>query len=204
VNYLSLIVFVVATCGAPGPNNVMIMSSGTTYGLRRSLDHAIGINVGFPLMTIAIGLGLGEVLREWPGVYDVLRPIGAAYLIYLAYRIAMTRVSAESVADRRPLTLLQGAFFQLISPKSWVMIIGAIGTYATANGDNFTQTLIISLIFLVFGTPCTLAWLAAGVLLKGAVSRPRRLRAFNVGMASLLMLTLIPVFAEILKENVVS
>src|SRR6476469_5586661 len=107
MNYLSLIAFTLTTCGTPGPNNTMVMASGANYGPRRSLPHVVGINVGFPLMVIAVGLGLGEVLRRWPLVYDVLRPIGVVYLLYLAYQIAGAKVFAKEGASARPLTLAQ-------------------------------------------------------------------------------------------------
>jgi threonine/homoserine/homoserine lactone efflux protein len=200
VTYLSLILFVIATCGSPGPNNIMIMSSGVTYGARRSIPHVVGINVGFPLMTAAVGLGLGGVLRGSPILYDILRPAGAAYLLYLAYRIATGPVTVDQARSAKPLSMLQAALFQLVNPKAWVMIVGAVLTYATASGSYLVQILLIALVFLVFGTPCTSFWLWLGVALKRVLAKPAQFRAFNVTMATLLVFSIIPIFVEIYRS----
>lgn len=200
--YLSLILFTVSTCGSPGPNNMMIMSSGVNYGFRRSVPHVIGINTGFPLMVVAVGVGMGAVLHTWPGLLDLLRPVGAAYLLYLAYRIATAPATTDRPVRRQPLSLVQAALFQVVNPKAWVMIVGALITYAGASASYLVQVVLIALIFLVFGTPCTTAWLWVGVSLKRLLTRPLPLRIFNVGMAALLVISLVPIFAEIYRSVV--
>jgi threonine/homoserine/homoserine lactone efflux protein len=138
VNYLSLIFFVVTTAGTPGPNNIMIMASGANYGTKRSLPHVVGINIGFPLMVVAVGVGLGEVLRQWPVLYDILRPIGACYLIYLAYKIATSSVDSEgSSGNARPMSFTQSALFQVVNPKAWIMVVGALVSCAVKTESKF-------------------------------------------------------------------
>lgn len=198
--YLSLILFTIVTCGTPGPNNIMIMSSGVVYGFRRSVPHVVGINIGFPLMAVAVGLGLGGILHGSPVVYDILRPIGAVYLLYLAYRVATSPVTAEQAVVCKPLSVAQSALFQWVNPKAWVMIVGAIVTYSSPSGSYTLHVLEIALIFLIFGTPCTIGWLMIGVSLKKVISKPVQFRVFNVSMAVLLVLSLIPVFGEIVSE----
>ena len=196
MNYLSLILFTVATCGTPGPNNTMIMSSGVTYGFRRSLPHVIGINVGFPFMVVAVGLGLREVLRSSPHVYTYLRPIAVTYLLYLAYRIATGPVTEHAAAEKKPLSLIQAALFQWVNPKAWLMVVGAVTTYATVAGTYFVNVLLVALIFLVFGTPCTTFWLWLGTSFKRVLRKPVQFRAFNIVMACLLVGSLVPLVGE--------
>jgi threonine/homoserine/homoserine lactone efflux protein len=198
--YPSLILFVVATCGSPGPNNIMIMSSGLVHGARRSIPHVVGINVGFPLMTVAVGLGLGGLLRSSPVVYDLLRPVGIAYLLYLTYQIATAPVTLDDKRPGKPLSVLQSALFQLVNPKAWVMIVGAVLTYATAEGNYVLQILAIALIFLVFGTPCTTAWLWLGVFLRTVLARPVQFRIFNLAMATLLAISVVPAIREVVTS----
>lgn len=198
--YLSLILFTVSTCGSPGPNNMMIMSSGVNYGFRRSVPHVLGINTGFPLMVVAVGIGMGAIFRNWPGLLDLLRPVGAAYLLYLAYRIATGPAATDRPVQRKPLSLVQAALFQVVNPKAWVMIVGALITYVVGGADYLIQVVLIALIFLVFGTPCTTAWLWLGVSLRRILSRPLHLRVFNVAMAGLLVISLVPILAEIYRS----
>jgi threonine/homoserine/homoserine lactone efflux protein len=201
VKYVSLMLFAVSTCASPGPNNFMVMSSGVTYGFRRSIPHVIGINVGFPLMVVAVGLGLGSILHTSPVVYDVLRPIGAAYLLYLAYKIATAPVDVDDVRGAKPMSALQAALFQWVNPKAWVMVVGAVVTYATASGAYAGQVLVIALVFLVLGTPCTASWLWIGVSLKRVLRKPATFRLFNVSMAVLLAVSIIPVLGEIYRSH---
>ena len=202
--YLSLILFAVSTCGSPGPNNIMIMSSGANHGIRRSMPHAIGINIGFPVMVILVGVGLGEALHRLPVLLDILRPLGVAYLLYLAYRIMSAPTDTDAEADgaastrnNRPLTLRQAALFQFVNPKAWVMVIGALVTYGTATGSVVTRILLIALIFFVFGAPCTAAWLWLGASLKQFLTNPRLLRGFNIAMATLLAVSVVPTIVEV-------
>jgi threonine/homoserine/homoserine lactone efflux protein len=197
MNYLALIVFTLATCGTPGPNNTLVMASGVSFGFRRSVPGVVGINTGFPVMVILVGLGLGGFLQRWPVVLDVLRPVGVAYLLYLAYRIATAPVDGLGARATRPLTFTRTALFQFVNPKAWVMIVGALVTYPTTDGPFLWQVLAVAVIFGVFGTPCTTAWLLIGVGLRRMISEPARLRAFNVVMAVTLVLSLIPVLVEI-------
>lgn len=196
MQYLSLILFTITTCGTPGPNNTMIMASGVDYGARRSVPHVAGINIGFPIMVMAVGLGLGGILHSWPVILDILRPIGVAYLLYLAYRIAATPVETDSTTRGKPLTFLQSALFQWVNPKAWIMAVGAVVTYATAPGNYLPNLVQVAIIMLVFGTPCTVAWLISGVMIKKVITKPIHFRIFNVVMASLLALSLIPVISE--------
>jgi len=188
--------FVVSTCGSPGPNNFMIMSSGVSHGWRRSIPHLIGINTGFPVMVVAVGLGLGGFLHSYPVFYSLLRPIGVAYLLYLAWRIASAPVDVDAAHLGKPLSVLEAALFQWFNPKAWTMVIGAVVTYATVSGNYLIQILIIALAFMILGTPCTGSWLWLGVSLKRILPGPKQLRVFNLAMAILLAVSILPVISE--------
>ncbi|GCC46908.1 hypothetical protein chiPu_0030759, partial [Chiloscyllium punctatum] len=73
----------------PGPNNIMLLSSGLTYGFRRTVPHIAGITVGFAFMVGAVGVGLGAVFIAYPVLQTILKYGGVAYLVYLAAVIAM-------------------------------------------------------------------------------------------------------------------
>ena len=84
----AFVLFAFVSSITPGPNNTMLLASGVNFGVRRSVPHALGISFGFMVMVLAVGLGLGEVFKAWPPLYTVLRYTGAAYLLYLAWKIA--------------------------------------------------------------------------------------------------------------------
>src|SRR5262245_35169175 len=118
----ALLVFVVVTLFTPGPNNAMLMASGLNFGFRRGLPHLWGVALGFAVMVLAVGLGLGALFAAYPAAYTVLKYVGAAYLLYLAWQIASASPHEEGGDPRgRPITFLEAAAFQWLNPKGWVM-----------------------------------------------------------------------------------
>jgi threonine/homoserine/homoserine lactone efflux protein len=204
VEFSALFLFTIATSITPGPNNLMIMTSGVNYGFRRSLPHLFGIDIGFVLMIIGVGLGISQLFELVPQLLVWLKLAGIIYLCYLAYRIATspTKPLVAEVLDEmksRPLSFLQAALFQWVNPKAWIMIIGAIVTYTNSGLDYPLQIGIIALFFLFLGTPCTFMWLGFGTALKRYLAKPIHLKIFNIVMASLLLLSLVPVIIELVE-----
>ena len=81
-------IFGLVAAVTPGPNNIMLTASGSAFGFRRSVPHMLGIIIGFPVLFLAVGLGLGEIFTTYPKLHLALKYAGAAYLFYLAWRIA--------------------------------------------------------------------------------------------------------------------
>src|SRR3569623_1732231 len=127
---LAFLVFAIVTLFTPGPNNVMLLSSGLNFGGRRTLPHVAGVTIGFAVMVAAAGLGFGAVFATYPVLHTVLKYAGAAFLVYLALVIGLSKASEPGDADRRkPMTFLGAAAFQWVNVKGWVMIIGTITAY---------------------------------------------------------------------------
>jgi threonine/homoserine/homoserine lactone efflux protein len=169
----------------------MITASGANFGFRRTIPHLLGIVIGFPVMTLAIGIGLGELFKTWPVVHAVLKYAGTAYLLYLAYRIATAARSGEAQARGRPLTFLEAAAFQRANPKGWMMAVGAVSAYTTVGGDPFLQSLIIAVVIGVIAIPAVGVWALFGVAVRRFLRSDRALRIFNLGMAALLVASLV-------------
>lgn len=194
---LSLMLFVIAGAGTPGPNNTIVMAAGAGFGFRRTLPAIIGINIGFPVMIILVGLGLGQVLNQWPVVLDVLRPIGVAYLLWLAFKIATGPTDVESRREGRPPGFIQMALFQFVNPKAWTLAVAALATFTGFWESFLAEVLVIAGFALVFSTPCTIAWALLGVGAGRFISSARHMRIFNLIMSGLLVISLIPAFQEI-------
>ncbi|WP_422136785.1 LysE family translocator [Endozoicomonas sp. ALD040] len=193
-----LLAFAFSSTITPGPNNVMIMTSGMNYGTRQSIPHFLGICLGFPLMVLFVGLGLGAVFDLFPVLHDIIKVLGVAYLLYLAWLIAKSAPADLNGGKSRPLTFIQSALFQWVNPKAWIMATGAVAAYTTVSGDVFLQVIVIALAFLVAAIPCVGVWLFFGVRLKKVLQQPSYQRAFNITMALLLVLSIIPVIGEMI------
>jgi len=182
----------------PGPNNTMLLASGLNHGVRRSLPHWVGVNLGFGLMVIILGFGLGSIFQAAPALHQVIRFGGVLYLCYLAWLIASTPTKENDPRSAKPLSLWQAGLFQWVNPKAWVMITGAIATYTTPGLNIYVQVLLLTVIFLVVGSPCGVVWLVGGAGLKRVMKNPRHHRMFNVSMALLLVSSLYPVVKGLL------
>src|SRR5258706_9196189 len=160
--FIAFVVFAAVMFFTPGPNNVMLLSSGLTHGFRRTLPHIAGITIGVAFMVAAVGLGLGTVFIAYPVLQTILKYAGAAYLIYLSAAIAMSGAAPSGQDNRRgPMTFWGAAVFQWINVKGWVMVIGTITAYAAI--ASFPWNIVIqTAISLVMGTLSTVAWALFG------------------------------------------
>jgi len=196
----ALALFAFVSSITPGPNNTMLMASGANFGFRASIPHMIGVSGGFLLLVVAVGLGLGGLFAAYPELHDVLAIAGGLYLLWLAWKIATSSGLGMGEAGARPQTFLQAAAFQWVNPKAWAMALGAVTAYAPRDG-YVTNILVVSVIFTAINLPCVASWTGFGVGLRRFLDRPAVLRAFNLGMALLLVLSLVPVALELLAAR---
>lgn len=194
--FIAFLAFAVVMFFTPGPNNIMLMSSGLTYGFRRTVPHMAGIAVGFAFMVGAVGLGLGAVFIAYPLLQTILKYAGAAYLVYLAGIIALAAPVVPGQDNRRgPMTFWGAAIFQWVNAKGWVMVIGTITAYAAI--ASFPWNIVIQTVLsLLMGTASAVTWALFGSSLRPLLASPGRVRAFNMIMALLLLASLYPVFMD--------
>jgi threonine/homoserine/homoserine lactone efflux protein len=192
---IAFIVFAAVMFFTPGPNNIMVMSSGLTYGFRRTLPHIAGVTIGFAFMVGAVGVGFGAIFVAFPILQTILKYAGAAYLVYLAVVIAMSGPPQPGEARRGPMTFWGAAMFQWVNVKGWVAVIGTITAYAAIASFPF-NILIQVLISLAMGMVSITTWTLFGTALRPFLTSPRAVRGFNIAMALLLLASLYPVFAE--------
>jgi threonine/homoserine/homoserine lactone efflux protein len=181
----------------PGPNNMMLASSGARYGMRRTLPHLLGVTVGFPVMILLVGLGLASLLLASPRLQLAMKIISCVYLLWLAVQIGRSK-SAGDTASGKPMTFLAAAAFQWINPKAWLMAVGAISAYTSGSGTQiYTQVTIIALLNTGVCLASTATWTAFGAAIRRFLRTPQTLRLFNLLMALLLAGSTIPILLEI-------
>ncbi len=170
----------------PGPNNIMLASSGVNFGFKRTIPHFMGVYLGFILMLTIVCFGLGEVFTRFPQIQPILKYVGSAYLLYLAWRIFRSS-SISNASVGKPLSFFEAALFQYINPKAWILA-GTIPSAFVTSG----QITSIDVLYLVGGhamvsLPAILFWVIAGTQLRRLLSTPRTLMIFNTVMALLLV-----------------
>lgn len=179
----------------PGPNNTMLMASGLNFGLRRTVPHALGIMCGFPMLFSLVGLGLGKIFELYPVLNDVLKYAGAAYMLWLAWRIATSEPMSEADDAKggrsKPLTWLEAVAIQVLNIKGWIAAIAGNAAYVV--GEDWVVKLVIAnvVIFIMIGFSSAV-WAGLGVGLKKILSG-KAMRIVNIAFALMLVASIIPV-----------
>ncbi|MBN3857781.1 LysE family translocator [Paraburkholderia sp. Ac-20340] len=181
---LSMAAFALATSITPGPVNIVALGAGARYGLRASLRHVTGATVGFALLLLLIGLGLHELLAQWPSLTHAIEYAGVAFLLYVAWKLATDDGRIDSNRSARGPRLLTGAAMQWLNPKAWLASVAGMGAYA-ASGDKAIVWQFAAIYFVVcYASIACWAW--AGASLRQALREPSRVRLVNRAMALLL------------------
>ncbi len=195
---LSIITFTMSTVMSPGPNNIMLLSSGLTFGYKKTIPHMFGIILGFPLMVLIIGLGMGALFEKFPLVLTVLKVVGILYLFWMAYKIARNSSSYEVDENNqsKSFTFVQSALFQWVNPKAWIMAITAISVFVSSNENSMIQVLIIAFIYFLSLCISSNTWAFGGILLKKFIKNSKSVQKINVIMAILLVASVLPMLFE--------
>jgi threonine/homoserine/homoserine lactone efflux protein len=172
----------------PGPNNVMLTASGATFGFRRTVPHIFGICAGFSLVLLAVCAGLDALFTRWPEAQTVLRWAGAAYLVYLGWRILRSG-EAKAGHSPKPLTVLEAAAFQFLNPKAWVMTLTAAAMFLPRDLGFVTACVYMVAVMALINLPCITAWALFGSSLRSFLARPAGRVAFNAMMSVALAVT---------------
>ncbi|MCC0055713.1 MAG: LysE family translocator [Rhodobiaceae bacterium] len=191
---LAAAIFSFAGSMTPGPNNFMLLASGVNFGFRRTIPHMAGILVGMMTLMLAVGFGLGSLLNAYPSLHLALKIIGAAYLLYLAWRIGSARTMGKGSDRTEPMTAFQAGLFQWVNPKAWVVALTAMSLFSLPE-EPYRSAIAVSLACI---TPMFLSvtvWSGFGVALRDWLADPVRLKWFNITMGVLLVLTLYPMLA---------
>ncbi len=189
---LALALFALVSTITPGPNNLMLMSSGANFGFKKTIPHMLGVSLGFAFMLLLVGIGLMQLFNQYPISYDILKVVSVIYLLYLAFKIATSAsLKGKEKVESKPFSFFQAAAFQWVNPKAWTMALTAISVYSPS--QNFESIVIVAMVFALVNLPSVSCWTLLGQELRVLLSSATRLRIFNYTMASLLVLSLYPV-----------
>jgi len=183
---VAFLAFSLVAAGTPGPSNVLLTATGSLVGILRGLPCLAGVALGMGLMMFMVAFGLGSLVLDHPGVLRALNWAGAAFLLWLAWKIA-TAGHDRANGRRDPVGFLGAAAFQWVNPKSWLVAASASGTYLAADaGSALAQSLLFALLFVTAATPCCFLWLGFGAAMQRLLRTERAHRIFNLAMAALL------------------
>jgi threonine/homoserine/homoserine lactone efflux protein len=188
---LAFLLFALVAAITPGPSNVMIAATGAAVGLARGLPCALGASLGMASLLICSALGLGQLVLGHPGLLHAMNWCGAAFLLWLAFKIA-TAGRAHEAAAARPVGMIAAAAFQWANPKGWLVAVGAVAAYLQPERSPWLQAATLGALFFAAALPSGLAWLGFGAVMHRLLRDERTARIFNIAMGLALAGSVVP------------
>jgi threonine/homoserine/homoserine lactone efflux protein len=183
---IAMISFSLAMSISPGPVNMVIVSSGASYGIRRTFSFVSGATIGFTLLLLFIGLGFYEIMAFYPNFLKYIAVAGSLFIIYMGYVLASSKPELEIKKQKLP-TFVQGFLLQWLNPKAWIACVAGVSLFSMPNNNGVFLT-FVSVYFVV----CYLAlfsWSVLGDKVTIFLNSEFRLKAFNILMGGLLVVT---------------
>ena len=188
---VAFLLFAVVAAVTPGPSNVMLTAAGAHAGVLKGVPCLLGVTTGMGLMMFLVPLGLGSLVLKHSLVLKTLNWGGAAFLLWLSWRIATSSSRVESMPERNPVGYLGAALFQWVNPKSWLVSASAASAFLSAEaGSPIVQAASLGGLFFLAALPSCFLWLAFGAAVQRVVRGRRSLRIFNIVMGALLALSI--------------
>jgi threonine/homoserine/homoserine lactone efflux protein len=186
---IAFLLFAVVAAVSPGPSNVMLTAAGARGGVAKGLPCLLGATIGMASMMFLVPLGLGSVVLGHPLALTGLRWGGAAFLLWLAWRIA-TSAGGDTLVEERAVGFVGAAVFQWVNPKAWVVSVGAAATYLSPeSGSAVAESALLGGLFALAALPSGFVWLAFGAAVQRLLRGRRARRAFNLSLGVLLALS---------------
>jgi len=182
---LPLALFAFVSSITPGPNNIMLTSSGVIYGFVRSIPHILGVTFGFGILLALSAAGIGSLILLVPSIQVILKTFGSGYLLYLAWQLRSLAIRQDATASTRPMSFTGATLFQFVNPKAWVMAISGSSAFLPPMPSVWMSIAIFCLVFCAVNLPCVSLWAGAGAALRRYLAEPRWQRRFCVVMVVL-------------------
>lgn len=174
----------------PGPNNLMLMTSSARFGIGRTVPHMIGVCLGFPLMVLVIGLGLGEVFTQFPALKTILKYGAAIYLLWMAWTLLGLKIGATD-GGTRPLRVHESVLFQWINPKAWAMAVSFVALVVAPGANRLLSLGLLTLGCLLLAPFSSFLWMAFGRQLENILRRTQAERLLGLVLAGLMILAVV-------------
>ncbi len=187
---LSMMLFALIGAISPGPVNIIATGTAASFGFKRTLPHVIGATLSYTLIVFLAGVGLSQLLFAFPALSQVLQLCGAAFLLYMAYKIGTAPVQSLSDEDvqQTPPSMLQGALSQGLNPKAWLVSMSGVAVFVNVNNPYYLYLLAFCLVSFFMCFIGISSWAIMGDVIRRFLSNAKQQRLFNRLMALLLVI----------------
>lgn len=183
--FLPLTLFAFVSSITPGPNNIMLTSSGVVFGFVRTIPHMLGVTFGFGVMLLLCAAGIGGLILALPSAHVFLKLAGSGYLLYLAWQLRSISFGQSGAHNTKPMSFLGAAAFQFVNPKAWVMAVTGVSAFLPVIQPVWLAVALFCLVFCAINLPCIVVWVGTGAAMRRYLARPAWQRGFSVVMIGL-------------------
>ncbi|QUJ77653.1 LysE family translocator [Sulfitobacter albidus] len=169
---LPLAVFAASQVGTPGPANMALLATGARFGFRAALPFVAGVALGKQLIIWPIGFGLMQLAEAAPGVFTALKYASAAYIIWLAWKVANLRLGPGQAGAKAP-GFLAGLIVHPLNPKAWAMIVGSFTAFVGPDVPTLTATATVAAVLLTCQAVMHPLWALGGEAIARTVAGTR-------------------------------
>jgi threonine/homoserine/homoserine lactone efflux protein len=183
---VGLVAFAFVGSVSPGPNNAVLWASGLQFGFRRTMPHVLGTALGIGVLVVGVAAGIGVLLEALPAVGLVLKLVGSAYLLYVAFLVVGSGAVGHTNVSH-PLSLWQAVAFQCVNPKAWIFAVTAVGTFLPPELHRLVGVVLLSSTLMVVVVGSSSIWAVGGAALGRVVDDERKRRSVSIALAILLV-----------------
>ena len=186
-------IYYVIMYATPGPNNSILTASGIKFGFVKTVPNILGIPTGHGIQLTLVCFGLGSLFLQFPFLLSILKYVGAAYLLYLAWKM-FGSLKVETKEDKSaPLSYQDAIFFQFVNPKAWVICITAVSLFYPAKENIFVGTLFMVVMSTIINIPSISIWAISGSIIRKYLNNHRFKKTIEWLLAFLLFGTAISI-----------
>jgi threonine/homoserine/homoserine lactone efflux protein len=175
-----------ALTGSPGPATLSLAATGAAFGARDGLGYMAGIVAGVIAVMALVASGLTGLMLALPGAAPAMAALAAAYIVWLAWRVA-TAPPLGNHATARPPSIISGFFLALANPKAYAAMAALFSGFVLVHGRPGLDATLKALLLVAITIAVDLAWLVAGSALKRCFREPSVNRVINIAFAVLLV-----------------
>jgi len=185
---LAMCLFSLSMSISPGPVNLITLSTGVNHGVRSAMPFVAGATVGFSILLLFIGLGVGQVAAENGELMAMLGYIGSGFICYMGYKIATSDGNIEIKRRNRP-TFIHGAALQLLNPKAWIACLAGVSAFNLS--ASYEALMVFSTLYFIICYASVSSWAILGARISHLLTDERYLLMFNRVMGGTLVVVAI-------------
>ena len=189
--FISLLLFGIATAFSPGPNNIMTSYTAFNFGFRKSIPTMLGVIIGWTLLIILLQLASVMIFQQYYFIQTTIKFLGSVYLLYMAYKLSFAGQSVDKKIDPKPITFLNTFWFQFVNPKSIIVGLTSISLFIDTQNNYLRDSIILTSVWFLMAVGSQTAWCLMGKYMRKFATSVKFIKNFNYTMSFLLIVCVI-------------